>query len=87
MANFEHVKVGDTVKRKMGHNGPIMPLTVVKVDDKLIHCAEPSGKIDGWTFDRKSGVEEDAYLGWGVLFGVTGTYLVSDTDVHTSDAS
>lgn len=28
-----------------------------------------------WTFDRRTGAEEDPELGWGVSFGVTGSYI------------
>lgn len=28
-----------------------------------------------WKFDRTTGMEEDPELGWGVSFGITGTYL------------
>jgi hypothetical protein len=69
--SFEQVKIGDIVYRNLA--GTIMNLEVTNVDDTLIYTK------GGWTFDRKTGMEEDELLGWGVQFGITGSYLVNDT--------
>lgn len=78
MANFEHLKAGDKVTRMLG--GKVrMPMQVTAVSDTLLTCAaiQNGGLFYGdWTFDRNSGVEEDAELGWGIKFGRTGSYLV-----------
>jgi hypothetical protein len=66
---FLYVQPGDTVLRLLAGTIP-MHLRVESVDDRLIHCS------GGWTFDRQTGVEEDPELGWGVSFGVTGSFLV-----------
>jgi hypothetical protein len=61
------VKEGDTVVRMLGGTIP-MELKVTKIHEGLIHCGS-------WTFDQETGVEEDAHLGWGRGFGVTGSFL------------
>lgn len=71
MADFTHVKAGDTVTRMLAGKIP-MKLKVTEVTDDLIKTA------GGWDFDRKTGAEEDPALGWGVKFGVTGSFLVED---------
>lgn len=71
MKSFEDVKPGDVVTRLLAGQIP-MKLTVSEVTDERIITG------GGWEFDRKTGVEEDAYLGWGVSFGVTGSYLVRE---------
>ncbi len=75
MDDFYYLKVGDEVTRMLGGKLP-MRMKVTAVDDRLITCE--SGDAFGWTFDRKTGVEEDADLRWGVRFGQTGSYLVRD---------
>lgn len=88
---FGHLKVGEEVDRQMGDGGPLMRMVVVKVTDDRIYCdaakdrpmlnsAEPIE--DHWQFDRETGVEEDERLGWGMKFGVTGSYLVSTEKTH-----
>lgn len=72
--SFFNLKEGDRFKRHMGHNGPIMEMQVIKTDDTLIH-ARAVGGPDGYTFDRRTGAEEDEYLQWGIKFGATGTYI------------
>ena len=72
-----HVKVGDIVLRMLAGEVP-MKLRVTKVDELLIHCAALDAPVDGWTFDRATGVEEDEDLRWGVRFGRTGSYLVEE---------
>lgn len=70
LVGFCDLKVGDEVTRMLAGTIP-MPLRVTAVDQHLIHCGP-------WTFDRATGVEEDSDLNWGVKYGVTGSYLVSD---------
>jgi hypothetical protein len=85
------VNIGDVVDRRMGAGGPVMKMVVVAIGDNLLYCCpqEWNPKLDRpldtwrkafykgccWTFDLKTGVEEDAELKWGVAFGRTGTYL------------
>src|SRR5438067_2485322 len=79
MANFKDLKPGDKVTRLLA--GVRMPMIVRSIDtvNNLIICAAIVPEKDrksfmgefvegGWTFDRATGVEEDAYLGWGVKF-------------------
>lgn len=68
---FHHIKRGDMVVRILGGVLP-MPMQVTDVDDTLIHCGP-------WTFDRETGAEVDHDLGWGPMYGVTGTYLVHES--------
>lgn len=70
---FRNLKPGDQFQR-MIQTRPFMKMEVVSVDDKLIH-ARAVGGPGGYTFCRDTGVEEDEYLGWGVKFGVTGTFI------------
>lgn len=77
--DFRHVKVGDRVTRMLAGAVP-MELDVVAVDETLIHCGWSGGGIDGWTFDRLSGIEVDDELGWGPRYGRTGSYLVEEQD-------
>ena len=77
--SFEHLKVGDRVDRYHG-DGFFMLMQVTEVNDKIMTCAAvmENGRLtqfQGWTFDRKTGAEEDQDLHWGVGFGATGTYL------------
>lgn len=65
---FRYVRTGDVVRRMLAGTIP-MDLRVSSVDERLIHCGT-------WTFDRETGVEEDPELGWGVAFGVSGSFLV-----------
>lgn len=80
MTDFSYLKPGDTITRLLG--GKIsMKMVVREVGDTLLTCDaidKDSGKLfrGGWTFDRKTGTEEDHELGWGVKFGVTGSFLV-----------
>ncbi len=83
---FGHVKLGDTIKRRMGAGGPLMTLIVVKIDDDLIYCDHETRPMKDrpldelWKFDRVTGAEEDAHLSWGRGYGRTGTYLEEDSD-------
>lgn len=62
-----------------------MTMVVSAVKDQTLICdaVEEDGSIfvGGWEFDRKTGAEEDEYLGWGVKHGVTGSYLTKLTEV------
>lgn len=76
--SFEHLKVGDRVYRLLG--GKVtMEMEVTEVKDEIIVCGvvTKAGKVApfGWEFDRKTGMEEDDDLGWGVAHGATGSYL------------
>lgn len=68
--SFRDVKVGDIVTRNMA--GVIMRMVVTEVDDKLITAGM------GWQFDRDTGCEEDAALGWGRAFGISGSRLIKE---------
>lgn len=77
------VKEGDKVVRLIGGGKVWMTMRVVKVTEDRIICAAdnppapiPDEALDElWQFDKATGVEEDEYLGWGVKFGVTGSYI------------
>jgi hypothetical protein len=72
--SFREVTVGDSVTRLLG-GSMAMALVVTAVDDRFIYCGE-----DGWKFDRDSGVEVDEEIGWGPQFGLTGSFLVHDSE-------
>lgn len=74
MQDFSDVKVGDTVIRMLAGLME-MEMLVTEVDDRLIHCSKDG--VNGWTFDRKTGVEEDELLGWGVASMLTGSFLTA----------
>lgn len=75
-ADFSDVKVGDEVTRLLAGELPNR-LKVKAVTETLIECEVPGfPSAPGWTFDRKTGIEEDDELGWGVKYGRTGSYLV-----------
>lgn len=77
--SFEHLKVGDEVYRYLGGKLPML-MTVVEVRDDVVVCTAKGSNIpkeEAWTFDRKTGAEEDDYLKWGVKYGVTGSFLSS----------
>lgn len=82
---FEYVKEGDTVHRLLAETVH-MRLKVTKVDEKLIYCGTSESPVtldptQGWTFDRKTGVEVDEELGWGPQYGITGSRLVDPATV------
>jgi hypothetical protein len=82
MSFFMDLAPGDHVTRLLGGEVP-MPMEVSEVSDTIITCTTPSAGPDvTWTFDRASGVEEDHELGWGVVFGITGSFLVDPTKVE-----
>jgi hypothetical protein len=81
--NCRHLKVGDKVKRVIGHldgDHTIMNGTVMAVEEETIKVAMegtehwPLNEL--WTFNREYGCEEDEELGWGVVFRRTGSYLM-----------
>ena len=71
MSDFSDLKEGDKVTRLLAGKVP-MTMTVEKVEDNLLIMK------GGWMFDRKTGVEEDPDLNWGVKFGRTGSYLTRE---------
>lgn len=73
MADFTHVKVGDTVTRLLAGKIP-MRLRVTEVTDVKIIAGI------GWEFDRKTGAEIDDDLNWGPPPKVTGSFLVEQDD-------
>lgn len=78
MRNLADLKVGDRVRRLLAETVP-MDLWVVKIDEKLIHCARTPGETNPgwiWTFDTTYYVEEDEDLGWGVKYQITGSRLI-----------
>lgn len=52
---------------------------VVKVEEHLLkwsaHNTQHWPEDELWTFDRRTGVEEDEELNWGVKFNRTGSVL------------
>ncbi len=80
MADFSHLVPGDVVIRNLG--GSKMRMVVREIQGDLLVCDTESGFRGGWTFDRKTGAEEDADLQWGVKFGRTGSYLIDDPTIE-----
>lgn len=56
LRGFEHVRVGDHVRRMLAGSLP-MDLVVTAVVDGLIYCGD-------WAFDQRTGGEVDDTLGW-----------------------
>ena len=78
MKPITDAKTGDRVRRLISSARIPMDLFVVKVDDRLIHCAANANETNPgaiWTFDKELGVEEDEDLGWGKESGYTGSWL------------
>jgi len=69
----KEIKIGDYVTRNLA--GIKMQLRVTDLTDNLIVCGGTAASHNGWWFDRKTGAEVDAELGWGPVSGVTGSYL------------
>jgi hypothetical protein len=69
------IRPGDIITRMLAGTIP-MQLRVTKVHEELIFCGS-------WTFNQATGVEEDAELGWGQSFGITGSFI---TKVEREDA-
>ena len=61
-----NVHVNDIVIRNLADLE--MKFRVTDVTDNQIICGD-------WTFDRKTGLEEDPDLEWGVTFGKSGSYI------------
>ena len=80
-SKFGHLKPGDRVTRLLGE-AVQMRMVVTHVTKDRIVCDADDGKggifKGGWRFDMGSGAEEDAALGWGVEYGVTGSRLILD---------
>lgn len=66
--DFTHVRPGESVTREL--YGLEQVLTVDRIDDELIYTT------GGWTFDRRTGWEEDGELGFGWRFGITISRLI-----------
>jgi hypothetical protein len=73
--NLENIKIGDIVDRYFCVIPKPMKLKVTAITDKLIVCGD-------WTFDKYTGGEVDAYLGWDGTN--TGSYIVFK-NVEVSD--
>ena len=73
--DFYAVQAGFRVHRLMAGSIP-MTLTVTEVTEQLIVCG------GGWTFDRRTGIEVDEDLGWGLDYGITGSQLVGWEEPH-----
>lgn len=63
---------GQKVMRLLAGTIP-MPLTVTSVHEGLVSCGP-------WTFDDETGTEEDPELGFGVAFGITGSFIQETTE-------
>lgn len=79
---LDSLKVGDKVVRMLGDGSTFMVMRIVGEQDSLWVCdnaddplAEKVPGAELWTFDKRTGIEVDAFLGWGVESGVTGTFL------------
>lgn len=78
--SFQDLKVGDKVDRMIGDGTLLMEMTVMAIKDGIIYCAH-TGHTEHWPieelwqFHAEFGCEEDADLGWGKEFGLTGSYL------------
>lgn len=79
MRPLSELKVGDRVRRLLAETVP-MDLWVVKIDERLIHCARTKDETDPdwiWTFDARYAFEVDEDLGWGMgPTPITGSRLV-----------
>ena len=78
MADFFHLKPGDQVLRLLGERTMLMG--VREVHHAVLVCdalyKDNTTFPGGWEFDRKTGIEEDPELGWGVEFGKSGSRLI-----------
>lgn len=82
----ECVKPGDEVIRLVGGVIPYK-MIVSEATETRIKCVLtehdlatfrkdfPTMCAPDWDFDRETGAEEDAELGWGKAFGVTGSWI------------
>jgi molybdenum cofactor biosynthesis enzyme MoaA len=62
------MKVGDTVVRSFGGDGPKMKLVITAITADAIICG-------AWLFDKKTGAEIDEDLGWGPPPLHTGSFI------------
>jgi hypothetical protein len=84
--DFTHLKRGHTITRLPG--GEVaMPMRVLRVDSDVLYCVPremtPNVAVRRnliWTFDRASGAEIGDFLRWGPAYGITGSFLVPNTD-------
>lgn len=67
MKTLNDVVAGDLVFRWLGGIAEPMQLKVAAVTYDRIIC------VGGWEFDKKTGAEIDAFLGWGTTR--TGSYI------------
>jgi hypothetical protein len=77
MADFSDLKPGDKVLRLLCDRA--MMMVVREVLPTVVVCDACLGEgvfSGGWEFDRKTGIEEDEELGWGVKYGRSGSRLV-----------
>lgn len=65
-------KEGQKVIRLLAGTIPV-PMTITRVHEGLVHCGP-------WQFDDETGIEEDPELGFGVEFGLTGSYIKETTE-------
>lgn len=83
-ARFAHLKVGDTVIRKLG--GVVsMPITVFEVTNGIIKCRVQEIGDDYWQFDVVTGAEIDPDLNWGPPPMLTGSFLVANAKWSEQD--
>jgi len=81
--NCSDLKVGDKVIRSIGQDPKSIKMTMIvkSKTDKVIVCnaiqSNGSEFHGGWTFDLKTGAEEDEDLHWGVKYGATGSFIES----------
>ena len=83
MADFSHLKPGDQVLRLLCEQ-TVMRMVVREVLPTVLVCdavLEGSSTFPGgWEFDRKTGLEEDPELEWGVEFGKSGSRLIDPSE-------
>lgn len=78
---LQEAQPGDIATRMLAGTIP-MDLKIAKIHEGLVFCVPPADdnpynidEYNGWTFDQETGVEEDAELGWGKNYGVTGSII------------
>ena len=73
------MKIGDKLIRLLGGQIP-MEVFVESIDESknTFMTNRPDANIpegEGWTFCSKTGMEIDPDLGWGPMYGKTGSYI------------
>ena len=71
------MKVGDKLIRLLAGSIPL-DVIVGKISDTEFKVGSADGAIgfeEGWTFDRKTGMEIDEDLHWGPKYGITGSFI------------